>query len=115
MQPPFFASVLRLPSSGVDPDRSAGVSSPSRVTGLRSAFIVAAAAVSAPAAAEAAAARVTSANGTMATATAAMRTQKRRIRRSPGVFATGAHERASRLVRLPESYMSYCTKMAATS
>ena len=47
--------------AGVDPDRSAGVSSPSRVSGLRSAFIVAAATASAPAAAEVAAARVTSA------------------------------------------------------
>ena len=53
LQPPFFASVLR---------------SPSRVSGLRSALIVAVAATaSAPAAAEAAAARVTrAATSTMA-------------------------------------------------
>ena len=66
LQPRFFASVLRSPSSGVDPKK--GASSPSRVSGLRSALIVAVAATaSAPAAAEAAAARVTrAATSTMA-------------------------------------------------
>ena len=51
LQPRFFASVLWSPSSGVDPDRSTGVSSPRRVSGLRSALIVAAATASASAAA----------------------------------------------------------------